>query len=221
MNVLQKLNFLPNENQFYDQLNALADENTQSIAQIQILLKGLSENQGTFDTLLATVSTKIGTHAAGAKDKFDHLSEGVCHTFVTPFDREDIQNFALSLYQLSKKLYEIFFALHSQYPVLSPSSEFLNQGLYLEKANGCFQSVLMEMAKGRKSHLLLAHTQELNALSLEASLNRSTLLDQLKESSLTPVQLILRKDLYDWVSDTLEGYHTTANLALQIVLKHS
>jgi uncharacterized protein len=82
--------FMPKSNQFYDQLHSLAQCGLDALTLLAKRMHQSAPQPGIADVKLM------------AKKTIEQLTDGVCRTFVTPFDREDLQAFAFYLYRILK-----------------------------------------------------------------------------------------------------------------------
>src|SRR5262245_21915588 len=96
MSIIARL--LPREEKFYRFIEALCAEAKTSARHLKTLVESPD----------AAARTEAGKGIAKCKAEAKRLSSGVtrelCLTFVTPFDREDIQDFSAELYKISKTI---------------------------------------------------------------------------------------------------------------------
>src|SRR6478609_5748581 len=90
-------NLLPREEKFVKMLKGLG---SQAIISVR-LLKTLVENP-TDSEVLRHTAEGIKLSRREAKKILDSLTQDICRTLITPFDREDIQLFAQTLYKIPK-----------------------------------------------------------------------------------------------------------------------
>ena len=212
MSFLSKL--LPSEDKFFKLMCAMARQAHDGAVLLQ-----------TFTSLPAGPERDVaGQKIAAIKAESKKLAERVTHevamSFITPFDREDIQEFANHLYKIPKTIDKIRERLE-MHNIKSEQGDFTRQvDLIAQEAK-----VMLEItealthkgaAKAIMEKVVILHELESNGDDVLADLMSS-----LFKSDRDVRDLILRKDLYDMLEKVLDRYRDAAGVALQIVLKHS
>jgi uncharacterized protein Yka (UPF0111/DUF47 family) len=214
MKLLSKIQLLPSEDKFYRMIEDLAASAETSTK----LLKQLVE--GNEPEALESFSHEILQSKARAKKQFETLTAELCQTFITPFDREDIQAFGLDLYKVTKIIEKVREQLVAHH--LRPENgDFNEQVAIILKASDLLEDVVKELHNGRKSKVIFDKTSQIQQLEEEgdALLIRLTL--NLFDKQGDTRDLILRKDVYDMLEQVLDYHRDAANVALRILLKHS
>jgi uncharacterized protein len=200
--------FLPKSNQFYLQLSALAEQGAEAVS---LLYPRVATN---------TLQPQILVAKQQAKATMDALTDGVCRTFVTPFDREDIQSFAFHLYRILKiadKINQRF-----DYRPIAPDL-FLGQLAIIKQQGELTVKLVAAMRKSMSVKNVSEFVQQINNLEHQADQDYHQRLSQLY--SAPPFadmrDFVLQKDLLQHLDKMADTYRDAANLALQIVLKHS
>src|SRR5690242_14626470 len=96
------LNLLPREDKFYKMLKDL-----ESYANVSArLLKKLADNRHDPEAI-QQASEGIYKAKRESKKAMEVITQEICRTLITPFDREDIQQFATVLYNIPKMIAKI------------------------------------------------------------------------------------------------------------------
>jgi uncharacterized protein len=237
MSVLAKVleNMLPQEDKFYHLLEDLVAQAERSVRALRLLIQGSPENTMAGRTyantttltlpneiVLTQASDTIVQAKGEARHLVDTLTAEVCRTFITPFDREDLQAFAVDLYKIPKTIDKIrvWITLLPQQrirlPYFTPQVDIICQ--QAEAMTGLVH--LLSSARGSK--MLQEKTNLLNILENEGDI---ALAKQLAELFQTPNieahELVWAKELLELLEHVVDQYKEVANITLRIVLKHS
>lgn len=166
------------------------------------------------------VGKLIETCKANSKELLSSITQSLCQTYITPFDREDIQEFAVHLYKITKTIDKVRerIALHG---ISVEDGSFSRQvGLI------CLEAVAMNemveaLGKGKASRLIIDKTDILLDLEMKGDELLAELLVTLFSQETSARELILRKDIYDMLEKVIDRYRDAGNIAVEIVLKHS
>jgi hypothetical protein len=206
-------NLLPREEKFYGYIRKLCDECVTSAAHLETLVS--TENAARRnDAAAAIIACK-----AQAKILQAEVTRELCLTFVTPFDREDIQDFCSELYKITKTIDKVreYLNLHN----ITDTQELAAQAaLIVQDARG-MDSMVKALVSGGKLKQIMALAEELDALENKGDAVLSGLLVKLMKDPTDARQMIMRKDIYDLLERVIDRYRDAAGIALQIALKHS
>jgi uncharacterized protein Yka (UPF0111/DUF47 family) len=209
------LNLLPREDKFYKMLKEL-----ESQAHISArLLKSLVDNRHDADAI-KQASEGIYKAKRESKKAMEVITQEICRTLITPFDREDIQQFAAVLYNIPKMVAKITDRMitHAIYPFNGDFNKFVD---IIEREADAMSAVVAELSGKLNSKTVHAKAAILHELEDQGDV----ILGQLIASSFHDIadtrELILRKDIYEMLEDVTDLYRDAANVALQIILKHS
>lgn len=208
-------NLLPREDKFLKMLQDMEHSANRSAR----LLKKLVENRDD-ETIVREASQEIYRFKREAKKTLETLTQEICRTLITPFDREDIQEFAVVLYNIPKLVTKITDRLmtHS----MAPHNEDFNQFVALiDRQAEAMSAVIRELSGKLSSRTVNAKAAILHELEDQGDI----LLGKLIASSFHDIEdvreLILRKDIYEMLEDVTDQYRDAANVAMQIILKHT
>jgi hypothetical protein len=208
-------NLLPREDKFYKMLK---DLDVQANASARLLKRLMEQRHDSSAT--QKVSADIYHAKREAKKVLEVLTQEICRTLITPFDREDIQQFASVLYNIPKLCAKITDRVltHDMYPFNGDFNKFVD---IIEREAEAMSAVVNELSGHLNSKTVNAKAAILHELEDQGDV----VLGQLIASSFHDIsdvrELILRKDIYEMLEDVTDLYRDAANVALQIILKHS
>lgn len=204
---------LPSEGKFYRYLEQLAAEAHTSA----VHLKTFVENKD--PRTRAEAGRAITSCRAQAKKLSSEVTQELCLTFVTPFDREDIQQFASYLYKITKTIEKVreYLDIHDMHDINDLPRQI---DLILQEADA-MTSMVQALIKGGKPQQIIEKATLLDGLENKGDAILSELLVNLMKDTKDVRRMILRKDVYDLLERVIDGYRDAAGIALQIALKHS
>lgn len=211
------LNFLPKEEKFYMLLNTLTQ-------QAKIASASLHKAIIQCDDAVAATASRDEIHEARleAKRALRSMVEEVCRTFITPFDREDLQELASGLYAISSCLDGVQQRMY-QHQLRPKNGDFNRFSQIAVHQSELLVALIHGLNHNEKPSILqekVASLYELEdhadqaLLELESALFRQEPAPDVRE-------LILRKDIYGQLEDITDAYRDVAAIALRIILKHS
>lgn len=205
---------LPQEKKFYTLIGELSDYANQS-AYLLVTLMASNTPEA-----MAETGQKILAAKTDAKKSYESMTTAVCQTFVTPFDREDIQAFADTLYNIPKLIEKIQSRILS-HKLQAHNKDFNRMTDIIVREADALSGVIHILNNGQK----LKEMHDKVAVLHELEDQGDRLLGQLITEAFDDIQdtreLILRKDIYSMLERVTDYYRDCANLALQIILKHS
>jgi uncharacterized protein Yka (UPF0111/DUF47 family) len=208
-------NLFPREDKFIKMLKDLDSHATASIR----LLKTLVENP-TEPDILHQAADGIRQSRREAKKTLESLTQDICRTLITPFDREDIQQFALALYQIPKLIGKITDRILT-HGMQSYNGDFERFVMIIERQSDAMAGVLQEFSGKLNSRAISAKAAILQELEDQGDTILGQLIATSFQSIAEPRELILRKDIYEMLEDVTDQYRDAAGVALQIMLKHT
>jgi len=201
---------LGREDQFFGLLEASATECVASIEALRRILSTPGERPSLEEFVRARVRDKEVTQK---------LEEMLIHTFVTPIEREDLEELAEKLYKIPKtvekfaeryalvvdRVADVPFEMHAQ--AISEAMHLLLQMVRALRAGD------IVTIKGKQSEL-----REL-ARATETTLAESIAL--LYKPNVDPLKAIIVKDFYNLIEKALERCREAAAVIAHILLKNS
>lgn len=208
------MSLLPREEKFYHMIDDLAGFAYQSVAQLQTIV--------TDDDPMTIMQTaqRMSEIKAQAKRGYYQMTSEICRTFITPFDREDIQAFGHTLYKIPKiadKIQERMI-VHRLRPF---NGDFTSLVDIIVQQNEALKGVITILNNSRKLQEINEKAATLHELEDRGDHLLGQLIADLFWSISDTRELILRKDIYEMLEEVTDYYRDCANLALQIILKHS
>jgi uncharacterized protein len=206
---LQRL--LGKEDKFFTLLEASAQEARTSVQALVNLSKD-------FDKPIAM--EEFANPRRKDKEITREISTAVYTTFITPLEREDIEDLSTALYKIPKTV-EKFSVRILVAPQVARGVDFSTQIGLLDKAT----EVVFEMVKALRDGMNLERVKELNdslqRLEGEADRHMSTLYKDLFNGKHDPLQVIALKDLYELLEKVIDRCRDAGNVIAHIVLKNS
>lgn len=141
-------------------------------------------------------------------------------SFITPFDREDIQEFAVHLYKIPKLIEKIRerMELHGMNHQTADFSPQIN--VIVEEAE-TLQAMVTALLRRRNFAEIKDKIAVLHNLEQRGDDILNDLLKKLFSETTDARDLILRKDIYDMLEKVVDRFRDVASVTLQIVLKYS
>lgn len=209
------LNLLPREDRFHKMLKDLEIQAHTSARTLRALVE-----QRDNASAIAQASETITQSKREAKKVLEVMTQEICRTLITPFDREDIQQFSVALYNIPKLIDKIRDRMltHDIHPFNSDFNKFVD---IIERQAEAMTSLVGELSGKLNSKSVNAKAAVLYELEDQGDV----VLGQLIASSFHDIadvrELILRKDIYEMMEDVTDLYRDAAGVALQIILKHT
>jgi uncharacterized protein Yka (UPF0111/DUF47 family) len=204
---------LPSEGKFFSLIEQLSTEASTAAQHLKIFV----EEQNPAKRKEAGAG--ITACKAQAKRLSAEVTKELCLTFVTPFDREDIQNFCSYLYRITKTIEKV--REHMDMYNFKDAVELTRQvDVILQEAEG-MQIMVQALITGGKAQQIIEKAALLDALENKGDEVLSDLLVILVRDAPDAKALILRKDIYDLLERVIDCYRDAAGVALQVALKHT
>jgi uncharacterized protein Yka (UPF0111/DUF47 family) len=205
---LQKL--LGKDDQFFDLLQASAEEGLHSVTALKRIL--------TNPSLTPTLDEFIESRR---KDKAitNQISELLVKTFVTALEREDIEALSNVLYKVPKTIEK--FA--ERYILCAPrlrDVKFDKQLVMLEEAVKTVVAMLKELKKNNLASIS-QHNTKLQRLEGDADKLMLEEFRELYSGKHDPLTALALKDLYELLEKVFDRCRDAGNVVSNVVLKHS
>ena len=155
-----------------------------------------------------------------SKTVMNAMTDALCRSFITPFDREDIQNFSQNLYRIPKMIEKAIqrMELHG---LAGAKTDFSRQvDLIIEEAK-VMEDIVDDLIHKRNTKKVMERVTLLHDLEQKGDDVLQELLASLFTEERGVKDLLLRKDIYDMLEKVIDCYRNAAAVALQIVLKYS
>lgn len=206
--------FLGHDEKFFDLLESSAQQADSSVHHL-IELLGKLEQHNSPQSLEAFVRSR-------RKDKkiTQELTEQLCKTFITPFEREDIQGLAASLYKIPKTVEKIGERILI-FPEELHGRSFEKQVALLDQAAEAVLAMVKELRKGTDIATAREMNDRLQMIEGDADKLELELLRDLYHGGYDAKQMIFLRDLFELLEKVIDRCRDAGNIILQIVLKYS
>ena len=204
---------LPREEKFHRFIEALCLQATLSARHLKTMVESKDE----------AVQKKAAQDIVACKAEAKRISSAVtrelCLSFITPFDREDIQDFSAELYKIPKTIdkVRVYLELHE---VDGVEDLVAQEDLILQEAEA-MESMVQALIKGGRTDVIMKQAALLDELENKGDDILAGLLVKLMTGTADTRQLILKRELYDLLERVVDRYRNAASIALQIALKNS
>lgn len=205
---------LPKEDKFYDLLENLAAQGKHAAQHLKSAVESANPQEK------AAAQRAISGCKVEAKRLSAEITKELCLTFITPFDREDLQDLSTGLYKIVKTMEKVSdrLALHG---LENSRGDFSRQIDLIIQETGAMESMVRALITKAGPDEILREVTVLHDLENRGDAILSELLVALFKDSPNAGELILRKDIYDMLEKIIDRYRDAAGVAVQIVLKHS
>jgi len=211
MSFLSRL--LPQEDKFFVLIRAMSEKAEQGA----ILLRDFAASTNEGDR--ARVSRAIMDNKAASKELSQQMTKELAISFITPFDREDIQDLATNLYKIPKIIDKIRerLELHG----MKNDDGYNSQLRLIVQEATEMQDVVEALTRKGATKIIVDKVALMHDLEGKGDDLLGQLQASLFRSDVDARELILRKDIYEMLEKVMDRYRDAAATALQIVLKHS
>lgn len=205
--------FLPQENKFNALLSSLTEEALTCATELEIFICTADEKER------ENASQTISKCRENAKVIAAHMTQALCQTFVTPFDREDIQDFSSLLYRIPKIIEKTKDRIE-MYGLNLQKGDFIPQVQLIAETSKSTSTLVSELIAKRGGKQIQQRVTTLYDLEHKGDLVLSQLLVNLFNSDANPRELILHKDIYDLLEKVIDLYRDAGGVALRMALKY-
>lgn len=206
---------LPKQDRFSGLLEQLSQEAHLCARQLKTYVESRDQAESA-----AAAAAAITAGKARSKALAMDVTQELCRSFITPFDREDIQDFSAALYKIPKVIEKIKDRIELHGLARDHGDLAAQIGVIVQEAeamNAMVHALVNKRdARQIQDKIALMHTLEQRGDDI-----LSDLLGKLFNEAQDARELILRKDIYDMLEKVIDRYRDAAAVALQIVLKHS
>jgi uncharacterized protein Yka (UPF0111/DUF47 family) len=206
---LQKL--LSRDDKFFDLLEGSAEEARSSV---QLLVPYL-KSPGRVLSLDEFIAKRRRDKAITRE-----ISEHLCTTFVTPLEREDIEQLSNALYKIPKTV-EKFGERLLIAPQLVKGLDLSKHAHMLEEATDVVLVMVKELREGVNLKEVQGQNNRLQHIEGEADKLMLETLRGIYATDENPLRTVFLKDLFELVERIFDRCRDAGNSVFQIVLKHS
>mgnify|MGYP002344150726 FL=1 len=207
---LQK--FFCRDEKFFDLIEALAQSSSSCVKTLAHFLL----NPGDVASVDGIVQKR-----RKSKELSDEIAHQLCVSFITPFEREDIEALTSSLTKISKTS-EKFISQYFLFRDAIKHDDFNRQSQLLEQS----ADLLLEMVKKLRKNPNVEQIKEMNSnlLNFEAESDRIMLVfmqELFNKADTSMVNLLANKNLQELQEKLTERFRDAGNVVFRIVLKYS
>ncbi len=148
------------------------------------------------------------------------MTDALCRSFITPFDREDIQNFSHNLYRIPKMIEKVTQRME-MHGLSGAKEDFARQVNLIVEESKVMEDIVEDLIHKHNTKKVMDQVTQLHDLEQKGDDVLQELLDSLFTKERDVKDLLLRKDIYDMLEKVIDCYRNAAAVALQIVLKYS
>ncbi len=195
---------------FFDLLEASADEARRSAQAVRELIKAPGNGQ--------SLERFVGFRKEDKRIR-EQISRLVCNTFITPFEREDIDALSCALSRIPKvikKFAERLFLLQPHFRV----ELFERQSVLLQQATDTLGDMVRHL-RHPQLDVVQADNDRLHQYEGEADKLMLSLLQELYGGQYEALQMIVLRDLLELLEKVIDRCRDAGNVVFQIVLKNS
>jgi hypothetical protein len=205
---------LGHDEKFFDLLEASAKQADSSVHHLVDLLGRLQDNESPQDL------AKFAESRREDKRITQELTEQLSKTFITPLEREDIQELAAALYKIPKTVEKI-----GERILISPQDlqgwSFRKQVELLDQAAEAVLAMVKQLRKGMNIKTARDMNDKLQTIEGQADDLELELLRDLYQGDYSPKHIIFLRDLYELLEKVIDRCRDAGNIVLQVVLKYS
>jgi uncharacterized protein len=205
---------LGKDDKFYDLLEASAQQADTSVHHLVDLLAKIDNKRSTPDLAAFAQSRREDKRIT------QQLTEELTKTFITPLDREDIQELAASLYKIPKTVEKIGERMLIC-PQDLPKPTFARQVELLDRAAETVLAMVKQLRKGMNVQTAREMNAKLQTIEGDADELELELLRDLYQGPYDAKHLIFLRDLYELLEKVIDRCRDAGNVVLQVVLKHT
>ena len=206
---LQRL--LSDEDKFFDMLQASADEARNCVLALVKLSKASDRTNANYEMVQSRRKEKQIRM---------QITEAVYTTFVTPLEREDIENLSHALYRIPKSVQKFGDRLMMN-PKLIEGVDFSQQIGLIDNATQVIVEMVKTLRTGTNPEKIKSLSEKLQFFEGEADKTVVALLKDVFTRETDPIKVILLKDLYELLEKIIDRCRDVGSIISQIVLKNS
>jgi uncharacterized protein Yka (UPF0111/DUF47 family) len=206
--------FLGHDQRFYDLLEASAQQADTSVHHLVDLLAKIDNKSSTPDLAAFAQSRREDKRIT------QELTEELTKTFITPLEREDIQELAASLYKIPKTVEKIGERMLIC-PQDLPKPTFARQVELLDRAAETVLAMVKQLRKGMNVGTAREMNAKLQTIEGDADELELELLRDLYQGNYDAKHIIFLRDLYELLEKVIDRCRDAGNVILQVVLKHT
>jgi uncharacterized protein Yka (UPF0111/DUF47 family) len=196
--------------QFYALLDEAADAAHESAKALHAMMKSADRQPALDGFKLARLRERAAA---------DKIGQALVDSFITPFEREDIQELGSALYKIPKQI-EKFADRYSLATQHLAHIDFAPRAAMLEQAAGVVQEMVRELPKMNLDRMT-ALNEKLRSIENEADRLMLELYRDIYSGRLDNLQMFLLKEFFEILEKAIDRCREAGVVIYQIVLKNS
>ncbi|HTK86057.1 MAG TPA: DUF47 family protein [Patescibacteria group bacterium] len=208
------LRLVPKTDQFNRLLGDLSIQACLAAQSLKVFIRA-NNDKDRADAAAAIAATRIASRSLSHE-----ITRELCRSFITPFDREDIHDLTEILYRIPKTVEKIKERIIA-HKMFSHQADYSPQADIIAEEALALQDVMKSLLTGAKNKELLTKIDNLRELENKGDAVRNELLTKLFSREGDIRDLLLRRDIHDLLEKVVDRFRDAANVAFQIVFKHS
>ena len=209
---LKKL--LGKDDRFFDLLEAAAEEARASVELFSRYLQSLAEGG-----IPPNVDDFIHTRRKEKRIRHE-MTAALSRTFVTPIDREDLEELSFALYRIPKQVEKIVERISiCPYPIADGG--FRRQAELMLQAADSVAFMVKELRAGVNATKISAANDRLQFAEGEADKVMLGVLRELYKRPCDAKELIILQEIYEMIEQAVDRCRNAGNVVVQIALKNS
>jgi len=206
---------LGKDDKFFDLLEAGAEEAKASVDLFSSYLKKIADGKVPASSLDDFIQSRR------KEKRIRHLTmEELSKTFVTPLEREDIEELSFALYRIPKQIEKIVERL-SIYPGRIPHAAFMRQAELMSQAAEAVTFMVKQLRGGTTIEKIRSASERLQFAEGEADKVMLSLLKELYHGPYDAKELVILQELYEMAEQAVDRCRNAGSIVTQIVFKHS
>lgn len=195
---------------FFELLESSADEARRAAQAVRRLIEA-PDNGQTLDQFIE--------FRKGDKRVHEEISRMVCNTFITPFDREDIDMLSSTLSRISKVLKKFAERVLLLRPHLK-AELFEKQSMLLQQATDTLNEMVRQL-RSPQLEVVQAANDRLHHYEGDADKLMLSLMRELYNGQYDALQMIVLRDLFELLEKVIDRCRDAGDVIFQVVLKNS
>ncbi len=195
---------------FFELLESSADEARRAAQAVRRLIEA-PDNGQTLDQFIE--------FRKGDKRVHEEISRMVCNTFITPFDREDIDMLSSALSRISKVLKKFAERVLLLRPHLK-AELFEKQSMLLQQATDTLNEMVRQL-RSPQLEVVQAANDRLHHYEGDADKLMLSLMRELYNGQYDALQMIVLRDLFELLEKVIDRCRDAGDVIFQVVLKNS
>ncbi len=206
--------FIPKEKKFYGMFNEAALKSVEASAELTKLFKTASLEEN------LEIRQKIRLIEKQGDEITNHLSDELNKTFITPFDREDIQELTTRIDDVIDLIYSLSGKVE-HYKFSSFSNHMVDMGELIFRGSLAMQSAISGLENQKNSSKSLKSCKELRKMESKVDDCYHKAISDLFDNERDAIELIKHKEILQNIEKISNKMEDVSDLVKTIIIKYS